>query len=112
MKIVAAHPNIRMETTIQSLGFKAGSSLEDFVRNKLSRLDRKQSGIVRATVTLFEGPESQTDNKHCEIRLEMPGADPFVKRNHSSWEQAIVDVVDTLDTQLRRSREKHSDHRP
>jgi len=101
-----------MEVIVQSLGFKAGSELEDYISEKLGKLDNRVHNAVRANVTLFLGPDSQPDNKHCEIRLEMPGNDPFVKKTGETWELAIVEAVETLESLVRKAKEKATDRRP
>lgn len=101
-----------MEVIVQSLGFKAGAELENYVAEKLGKLDKRIPEVVRANVMLFIGPESQPDNKHCEIRLEMPGNDPFVKKNGTTWELAIVEAVDALENIVRKSKDKLQDRRP
>lgn len=94
-----------MDIIIQSLGFTAGADLESFVREKLEKLD-KEAKIVRANVILFIGPKSAADKYYCEVRLEIPGNDLFVKKNDDSFEKAIVATADTLQLTLRRTREK------
>jgi ribosomal subunit interface protein len=101
-----------MDVIIQSLGFKAGTDLESYVKEKLEKLEPLAQHIVRANVALFLGPESQADNKHCEIRLEIAGNDPFVKKNGETWELAIVNAVDALQTQLKKTKEKMTERRP
>ncbi len=94
-----------MDIIIQSLGFTAGKELEDFVREKIGKLD-KLAKIVRANVTLFLGPQNSGDRYYCEVRLEIPGNDLFVKRNEDSFEKVTVTVTDTLQQTLRRTRDK------
>ena len=101
-----------MDVIIQSLGFKAGESLEGYVNEKLGKLDNMSDSIVRANVTLFKGPESEPENNVCEIRLEVPGNDHFVKKQSGTFEMAIVDAVDTLQSMLRKAKEKMADRRP
>src|SRR5690606_5764303 len=101
-----------MDVIIQSLGFKAGESLEGYVNEKLGKLDNMSDSIVRANVTLFKGPESEPENNVCEIRLEVPGNDHFVKKQSGTFEMAIVDAVDTLQSMLRKAKEKMVDRRP
>lgn len=101
-----------MEVIVQSLGFKAGGELEDYISEKLSKLDKRAPNAIRANVMLFLGPDSQPDNKHCEIRLEMPGNDPFVKKSGETWELAIVEAVETLESVVRKAKEKAEDRRP
>lgn len=102
-----------MNLIIQSLGFTAGESLEGYVHEKMSKLDSMAQDAIRAEIMLFMGPESDPNRYHCEIRLEVPGNDPFVKKHGPSFEQAVVDCVDALQSMLRKHKEmahrrKHS----
>ncbi len=101
-----------MDVIIQSLGFKAGNTLEGYVQEKLTKLGNKSDNIVRANVTLFKGADGTPENNYCEIRLEVPGNDHFVKKNCESFEMAIVDAVDTLQNMIKKSKEKLADRRP
>ena len=98
-----------MDIIIQSLGFKAGETLENFTREKLNNL--KHDKIVRANVTLYKGPDSNPENNYCEIRLEVPGNDPFVKKNGAYFETAVSECIDVLNEQLTRARQKNIDRR-
>jgi putative sigma-54 modulation protein len=99
---------IAMDVIIQSLGFTAGEHLEDFIREKLGKLD-KQAKIVRANVGLFIGSDANPEKYYCEIRLEVPGKDHFVKRNSDNIEKAVVDAVDTIHNVIRKARKKQID---
>ncbi|RYD57944.1 MAG: ribosome-associated translation inhibitor RaiA [Sphingobacteriales bacterium] len=99
-----------MDIIIQSLGFKASDNLDGFVREKLSKLDHMSHKIIRADVTLFE-ESTASENNYCEIRLEVPGNDHFVKKHGSSFEQAVADTVDALQNTLRKAKEKMIDRR-
>jgi len=99
-----------MDIIIQSLGFTAGRDLEGFVREKLQKFD-KEKNIVRANVTLYTGSQSNPHWSYCEIRLEVPGNDIFVKRNSDSFEKAIVDTVNTLQKNLHKVKEKQLDRK-
>ena len=99
-----------MNIIIQSLGFKASSELEAFVYEKLDKLINKDQ-IVSANVVLFHGASNNPESNYCEIRLEMPGDDPFAKRSSPSFEQAVVDTVEVLQKQLRKAKEKQVDRR-
>lgn len=92
-----------MDIIIQSLGFKASDDLESFVRKKLNTL--KSDRIVRANVILYKGPESNPDD-YCEIRLEVPGNDAFVKKHSPNFETAISECVEVLSQQEKKSKEK------
>ena len=98
-----------MNVIIQSVGFKASTELETLVNEKLQKLEPIAHGLIRADVTLFQETEA-TENSYCEIRLEMPGNDPFVKKHAASFEQSIAQAVDALQTILRKNKEKITDH--
>jgi putative sigma-54 modulation protein len=97
-----------MDIIIQSLGFKAGQELEDHVREKLGKLSPNDH-IVRANVTLFLGPDRATPNTYCEIRLEVPGNDHFVKESSPDFAQSIDACVNTLQGILRKAKDKQKD---
>ena len=100
-----------MDIIIQSLGFKAGPELEGYVKEKLEKITHMTDNVVRADVTLYIGAESDNENKFCEIRLEIPGYDHFVKKNAETFEMPIVDVVNTLQKLVRQKKEKQIDSR-
>ena len=99
-----------MDIIIQSLGFKAGDELEAYIHDKLNKLNPNDH-IVRANVTLFLGPDRATRNTYCEIRLEVPGNDHFVKESNPDFEQAVDAAVNKLQQMVRKSRDKQSDKR-
>ena len=94
-----------MNIIIQSLGFKASAALEALITEKLNQL--KSDRINSATVTLFKGPDTEQEDNYCEIRLDMPGNDPFVKRQDVHFETAFHQCVDLLKKQLQEQKEKH-----
>lgn len=97
-----------MDIIIQSLGFTAGEALESYIREKLGKLSPSDH-IVRANVTLFLGADKTTRETFCEIRLEVPGNDHFVKESAYEFEQAVDQAVNTLQKILRKAKEKQVD---
>jgi putative sigma-54 modulation protein len=97
-----------MDIIIQSLGFKASTALEDHVTEKLEKLTPSDH-IIRANVILFQGPDRATPNDYCEIRLEVPGNDHFIKEHAADFEQAIDQAVNKLQSMLRKAKEKSID---
>ena len=89
-----------MNTTINSVKFRADEKLEKFIQEKVSKLDRMIDNAVRCEVTLkVDKPESD-NNKIAEIRLYVPGKDLFVTKQADTFEQAVADGVDTLKIQI------------
>ncbi|MGZ3850602.1 MAG: HPF/RaiA family ribosome-associated protein [Flavisolibacter sp.] len=98
-----------MDIIIQSLGFKAGESLESYIKEKLGTLNPSDN-IVRANVTLFLGPGKAAPQDYCEIRLEVPGNDLFIKEQSESFEKAVDTSVNKLQAMIRKAKEKQLDH--
>ena len=94
-----------MDIIIQSLGFTTGESLENFIKEKVNTL--KSSDIVRATVTLYKGPSGTPESDYCEIRLEVPGNDLFVKKHSEYFETSVNECVDILALQIKKNKEKY-----
>jgi putative sigma-54 modulation protein len=100
-----------MDIIIQSLGFKASDHLEGFIREKLNRVLLQSDTVIRANVTLYAGSESNPENNVCEIRLEVPGNDHFVKKSSDVFEKAIAECIDALQKIIRRTRDKQISNR-
>ena len=98
-----------MDIIIQSLGFKASDSLESFIREKVNSL--KNDKIVRAQVTLFKGAASDPENDFCEIRLEVPGNDLFVKKHSPQFETSVAESVEVLTHSINKMKDKSMDRR-
>lgn len=94
-----------MDVIIQSLGFKHSNDLETYINDKLEKLTPADK-IVRANVTLFQGPDRATPNDYCEIRLEIAGPDLFVKEQSDRFEQAVDECINKLQGILRKQKEK------
>ena len=90
----------------QTVQFKASSQLEDFVKEKVSKLFEQDPSIIRADVTLFEGASGNPKNQFCEIQLSVPGENHFVKKNSENYEKSILATVKTLQKILRRHKTK------
>src|SRR5829696_6594751 len=100
-----------MDIIIQSLGFKASDHLEDFIREKLNKAVHESDKVIRANVTLYLASESNPQNNVCEIRLEVPGNDHFVKKGSDIFEQAITECTDALQKIMRRAKDKEISQR-
>lgn len=98
-----------MDVIISSLGFRHSAELEEFIKEKLSKIEHLAPGLVRVKVTLSQGAEGDPEGNFTEMRLEMPGNDPFVKKQADSFEASVTECTDALQTMLRRQKEKLTD---
>ena len=88
-----------MKINLQTLHFKGSDDLKNFVEEKVSKLEKFNSEIISAEVTLTEDGGG-LQNKTCDIRLIVPGNDDIVKKSASSFEEAIAEAVSTLQSIL------------
>lgn len=93
-----------MDIIIQHLGFQTSESLDNFIHEKVNTL--KSDTIVRANVGLYLASAGNPENQVCEIRLEIPGNDLFVKKGAVHFETSVTECVDILQTQLKKLRDK------
>jgi len=85
-----------MEITINSVNLKTSSSLKAFINEKVAPLFSQSNKIIRAQVTLRKENTRRYLNKSCEIRLEVPGNDHFVKKCTDVYEKSIMQGIDAL----------------
>lgn len=89
-----------MNTIINTAKFKADEKLEQYINDKVAKLDRMTDRATRCEVFLkIDKPESD-NNKIAEMRLYVPGNDLFVTKQADSFEQAVADCVDALKVQI------------
>ncbi|MDX9749876.1 MAG: ribosome-associated translation inhibitor RaiA [Flavobacteriales bacterium] len=95
-----------MNVNIQSIRFDADRKLEDFIKEKLAKLERFHDRIHGAEVVLrLEHDGEKRENKVVEVRLDVPGNDLFARRQGKSFEEAAAEAIDALRSQVERTRE-------
>lgn len=95
-----------MNITINTVKFKADSRLEQFVQEKVSKIDRLVDRATKCEVTLkVDKPESD-NNKVAEIALSLPGQQLFNSKQANTFEEAVSECVDTLRVQIDKYKEK------
>ena len=95
-----------MKINLQSLHFKASDQLKEFVEEKVGKLSHLNEEILSAEVTLIADDIKIKSNKVCEIRLVVPGYDEFVKKEATSFEEAVLDAVETLQKVVRHKKDR------
>jgi putative sigma-54 modulation protein len=95
-----------MNITIQSVHFDASSRLEDFIRQKVGKLDQFSEDIIGAEVILRLDNSEKSDNKLVDIELDIPGNNLFAKKQSKTFEEAIDLACDALRKQLEKRKEK------
>ncbi len=90
--------------TFKSVHFDASTHLENFAKEKISKLFEQDNSIIRADITLFEGASGNPQNQFCEVQISVPGENLFVKKNSENYEKSIIDVVDAMQKMLHRKK--------
>ena len=91
---------------MQAIGFTAGESLEEYLNEKLSKLDNFYDQIIAANVYLKIENGSEKDDKIVEVRLEVPGDDIVVSKKGETYPEAIDLATDTLKRLIIKKKEK------
>lgn len=95
-----------MKVNVQTPNFTAKDELLEFVQNRLSKLEQFYDKIVFADVFLKVQKTSEKENKIVEILLSIPGDEVMVKKEAKTFEEAIDEVVKTLERQLKKRKQK------
>ena len=95
-----------MEIKINAVGFSASSQLEDFIRKKISKLDKYHDGIIGSEVTLKLEKDDNLENKVVEVLLNVKGQEVFAKKNAKKFEEAVDELYDVVKRQLVKIKEK------
>lgn len=95
-----------MNIKINAVKFKADPKLEQFVNEKVGKLERNFDNITACDVTLkVDKPESE-NNKIVELQLTLPGQKLFSDKQADTFEEATLQVVDAMKTQLNKYKER------
>lgn len=95
-----------MDIRIQSVHFDASSRLEDFIRQKVGKLDQFSDDIIGAEVILRLDKSETSGNKLVDIELDIPGNNLFAKKQSKTFEEAVDLACDALRKQLDKRKEK------
>jgi putative sigma-54 modulation protein len=95
-----------MKVKINSVHFKADKKLEEFVNDKVGKLENYFEGVISTEVTLRLDKNLESGNKVAEIRMNIPGNDLFAKKQAGSFEQATDTAIEALKKQITKHKEK------
>ena len=96
-----------MEIRIQAIHFDATKQLEAFIHKKVSKLEQYYDGILSAEVTLKVVKPESAMNKNAAIRLNIKSGECFADKTKDTFEEAIDEIVDALEKQLVKFKEKN-----
>lgn len=100
---------IAMTVHIQTVRFDADSKLIDHVNRKIEKLGNYHDRIVKVDVFLkLDNVVHQIKDKIAEIRVKVPRHEFFVKQTSKSFEESFDNALDSLITQIKRTKEKQA----
>ncbi|MFO8001648.1 MAG: ribosome-associated translation inhibitor RaiA [Marinilabilia sp.] len=95
-----------MNITIQSVHFDASERLEEFIQQKVGKLDQFSDDIINAEVILRLDKAETAENKKAEIELNLPGDNLFAKKQSKAFEESVDLACEALRKQLMKRKEK------
>ena len=95
-----------MNVQINAVNFKADQKLEDFIEQKVNKLEQFYDGVLGSEVILRVEANEKPQNKISEIRLKIKGSDLFAKKQSDTFEQSTDNAVEALRKQLKKHKEK------
>lgn len=95
-----------MNIKINAVKFKADQKLEQFVNDKVGKLEKHFDGIISCEVILkVDKPESD-GNKIAELQIVLPKQTLFNSKQADTFEEAVLQAVDAMKVQLTKYKEK------
>lgn len=95
-----------MNVQIQSVKFDADRKLNDFIQEKLNKLDRFVDNALGAEVILKIDKDDEHGNKTATINIDIPGNNLVAERRGKSFEEAVDLCIDALKAQIEKRKDK------
>jgi putative sigma-54 modulation protein len=100
-----------MNLTISGHHLEVTPALREYVLTKLDRVTRHFDQVVDVTVLLSVEKQKEKDRRQkAEVNLHVKGKDIFVETSHEDLYAAIDQLMDKLDRQVCRHKDKVQDH--
>ncbi len=100
-----------MTINISSVHFKTDQKLENFINEKVEKLNKVHDSIIGADVTLKLENTEAPENKTADIRIKIKGNDAIASKTAKSFEEATDLTIDALKKQLQKIKEKEQTKR-
>lgn len=100
-----------MNLTISGHHLEVTPALREYVRTKLDRVTRHFDQVVEINVLLtVEKLKEKERRQRAEVTLRVKGRDIFVEQAHEDLYAAIDQLMDKLDRQVCRYKDRVQDH--
>jgi putative sigma-54 modulation protein len=102
---------VLMNLTISGHHLEVTTALREYVLTKLERVTRHFDQVVDVNVLLtVEKQKEKERRQRCEVTLRVKGRDIFVEQAHEDLYAAIDQLMDKLDRQVVRHKDRTQDH--
>lgn len=85
-----------MKILFQATEFKPTKRLTNLAHKKVETLDKFHDRIIEAHIHLRKIKSARPDNNACELRIAIPGNDPFVSKRGFTFEEAVNKAVEAM----------------
>jgi putative sigma-54 modulation protein len=100
-----------MNLTISGHHLEVTASLREYVLTKMERITRHFDQVVDISVLLsVQRNREKASRQKAEVTLHIKGKDIFVEQTHEDLYAAIDQLIDKLDRQVGRHKEKMQNH--
>lgn len=100
-----------MNLTISGHHLEVSPALREYVMTKLDRVTRHFDQVVDVSVVLsVEKLKEKERRQKAEVNLHVKGRDIFVESSHEDLYAAIDELMDKLDRQVIRHKDRVQDH--
>lgn len=100
-----------MNLTISGHHLEVTPALREYVRTKLDRVTRHFDQVVDINVLLrVEKQKEKERRQKAEVNLHVKGRDIYVEQSHEDLYAAIDQLMDKLDRQVCRHKDKVQEH--
>lgn len=99
-----------MNVNVQAVNFNVDGKLIDFIKERMSKLEKYYDRVVNSDVFLKLENTSEKENKIVEIIIHVPGDDLIVKKQCKTFEAAVDLAADSLERLLLKRKEKIRTH--
>jgi len=96
-----------MNVKIHSIHFDADVKLEQFIQDKLNKLERYVNKIIDAEVFLkLDRNHSTVRDKIAEIKIKLPGKTLYAEERTMLFEESVELASDAIVRQVKKHKEK------
>lgn len=96
-----------MNISIKAIRFDATEKLEEYITKKLEKI-AKAAGEANVEVVLKVVKPQAAMNKEVEISLPVNGKSLRASKVADTFEEAVLDCIDSIKVQIEKSKERHS----